>query len=402
MEENKINKIRIISNILTGVVIVVISTLLIYSFYTISKEYVKTEDSKSEYMKRIEEALVRIYDNFAYEIDMETLTEGAIRGIANATEDPYTRYIKEEDYNDMLKSGTEKYGGLGIHINYDTEKNGIIVLGVMPNSPALEGGILTGDLIKQVGDTLVTSDNYYESVNNIKGPENTSVKLVIQRGDETITKEYTRRIVSVNNVESKVIEGNIGYIKILTFENNIALQFTEQFESLKAKGVTSIILDLRNNPGGLLDQTVLIARNILPAGEVVRLVYNENANKPDKVYSADGKNELKLPLVVLVNGNSASASEILAGAIKDYKKGTIVGEKTYGKGIVQTIEKLQDGSALAVTTSKYYTASGVEIHKNGIEPDVKISLAEEDKNKHYVSFEKDTQLKEAIRILQQK
>ncbi|MDD2376089.1 MAG: S41 family peptidase [Clostridia bacterium] len=400
-EKLNFDKVKIITNTLTGVFIILISAMIIMAFMTVAKPYLDKEqlvDSNSIYMNRIEEALVKIYSNYVGDVDMETLVEGAISGIAKSTGDPYTRYVSQTEYDSMLTSGTEKYGGLGIHITYDEAANGIMILSVMPGSPALEEGLNAGDVIKQVGDTIVNADNYYNCVDRIKGPENTKVALNIQRGEENFTKEYTRRIVTVNNVESKKLDGNIGYIKILAFENNISQQFKEQYDKFRSENVSAIVLDLRNNPGGLLNEAVTIARSILPKGDIVKLVYK---SKEDKVYTCDGKNEIDIPLIVLVNGNSASASEILAGAIKDSGKGTLVGNKTYGKGIVQTIEKVTFQGALSITTSKYYTASGIEIHKNGIVPNVDVSLPEEYKNKNYVPENKDLQLQKALEILKE-
>jgi len=395
----KLDKVKIISNTITGVLAILISAIIITAFIVVVKPYIEKGESSggnSVYMNRIEEALVRIYSNYVNDVDMETLVEGAISGIAKSTEDPYTRYVSQKEYDSMITSGTEKYGGLGIHITFDEATSGIMVLSVMPGSPALEEGICAGDIIKKVADTVVNSDNYYECVDKIKGEENTKVALNIQRGEENFTKEYTRKIVSANNVESRKINGNIGYIKILSFENDIAYQFKTQYDKLRSENVSAIVLDLRNNPGGLLNEAVTIARSILPKGDIVKLVYK---NKEDKVYTCDGKNEINIPLMVLVNGNSASASEILAGAIKDSGKGTLIGNKTYGKGIVQTIEKVKFQGALSITTSKYYTASGIEIHKNGIVPNVEISLDEEYKNKYYIPESKDLQLQKALEII---
>ncbi len=398
-EKINIDKVKIITNTITGVLVILISTIIIVAFAVVVKpvlEKGQLMEDNSAYMNRIEEALVRIYSNYVQDVDMETLVEGAISGMAKSTEDPYTRYVSQEEYDKMLVSGTEKYGGLGIHITYDEKSKGIMILSVMPGSPALEEGLYSGDVIKQVEDKVVNADNYYDCVDKIKGEENTKVSLVIQRGEETFTKQYTRKIVTANNVESKKINGNIGYIRILSFENNVASQFKTQYDKLRSDNVSAIILDLRNNPGGLLNEVITIGRSILPEGEIVKLVYK---NKSDKVYTCDGKNKIDIPLMVLVNGNSASASEILSGAIKDLHAGTIIGDKTYGKGIVQTIEKLNVEGALSITTSEYYTSSGVQIHKQGILPDVQVSLGEEYKNEYYIPENKDLQLQKALELI---
>lgn len=404
MEKERLNidKDKVITNSIIGVLIVIVSAAIILSATVILKPILEKGEiinKNSEYINRIEEAFVRIYSEYVDEIDMDTLVKGAISGMAKSTGDPYTRYVTEEEYNKMLVEGTEEYYGLGIHISYDEKTNGIVILSLMPNSPALEEGLLAGDVILKVGDLTCNMDTYYDCVDNIKGEENSQVELTILRENETFTKKYTRRKVVANNIEAKKLDGNIGYIRILSFENDVSKQFKTEYDKFKKDNVSSLVIDLRNNPGGLVNEAIDIARQLLPKGDIVKLIYRD---KPEKVYSCDGKNEIKIPVVVLVNGNSASASEILAGAIKDSKVGTLVGEKTFGKGIVQTVERLKDNSALSLTTSKYYTISGVEIHKNGIEPNVIVNLDEEYKNKFYVPFDKDYQLKKAIEILNKK
>lgn len=398
-DKEKIDINRIITNTISGVLVIIISSIILVSLFTIAKPMLEDNGkitNSAEYMDKIEEAMVRIYSTYVDDIDMDVLVEGAISGMAKATEDPYTRYVSQDEYNEMLTSGTEKYGGLGIHITYDEKSQGIIVLSVMPGSPALEEGILTGDIIKKVADIAVNYDNYYECVDAIRGEENTKVNLTILRGEQVIVGDYTRKIVSVNNIETNKLDGNVGYIRILSFENNIASQFTKEYKKLRSENISALILDLRNNPGGLLNETVNIAKQILPKGEIVRLVYKD---KEDRVYTSDGLNKIDIPLIVLVNENSASASEILAGAIKDAGVGKLVGVKTYGKGIVQSVESLTFQGALSITTSKYYTSSGIEIHKNGIMPDYEVKLDDEYKGKYYIPYEKDYQLQKAIELI---
>ncbi|MEG1705121.1 MAG: S41 family peptidase [Clostridia bacterium] len=401
-KEINIDKNKVITNSIIGVIIVVVSTVIILSIIVILTPILKENNSavnESKYVNKIEEALVRIYSNYVDDISMDTLVEGAIKGMSKATGDPYTRFVTQEEYNNMLTEGTEKYNGLGIHITYEEKTGGIIILSTMPNSPALSEGLLAGDIILKVGDVNCNIDTYYDCVNNIKGEENSKISLTILRGNKTFTKEYTRKKVTANNIEAKKLKNDIGYIRILAFENNVANQFKIEYDKFKKDNIKSLIIDLRNNPGGLVNETIDIARMLLPKGDIIKLVYKKGS---DKVYTCDGKNKIEIPLVVLVNENSASASEILSGAIKDSKLGILIGEKTFGKGIVQTVEKLEDGNALSLTTAKYYTISGVEIHKNGIEPDFKISLDEEYKNKFYVPLDKDFQLQKAIEILNKK
>ena len=404
-EKINLDKSRIIANVITGSLIAIITGIVLISIIVIinpfdqsSKVDLKNSKEFNTQVQRISDALKDVSSSYIDNVNLEKLANGAIEGIAETTGDPYTRYIDADEYKEMKNEGNEQYGGIGVHVTFDENTNGILVLSVMPNSPAYEGGVLSGDIITKVGDTIVTKDNYQDCVNAMKGDEGTQVTIVIKREgqSEDITKSLTRKKIVANNVESKIIDNNIGYIRILEFENNVAEQFKEQYNDLKAKNITGLVIDLRDNPGGLVSETVDIANSMLPKGEIVKLV---DKNGKEKVYSSDGKNEINIPLVVLVNDRSASASEILSSAIKDSKKGVLVGNKTYGKGIVQTVMPLDSDGALSVTTAKYYTASGVEIHKKGIEPNYTIDLPDDVKNSLYVPYDKDTQLKKGIELI---
>lgn len=396
-----IDKSKIIANVITGSLITIISGIVLISMIVIVRPFdgIATSSKDKNFnaqVKRISDALESVSSTYIDSTDLEKLANGAIEGITNTTGDPYTRYISQDEYTDMLKEGTDTYGGIGVHVTYDETSNGIIVLGLVPDSPASQNDIQPGDIITKVGSDIVTKDNYQKCVDDMKGDENTQVTISIKRGDQTFDKTLTRKKLVASNVESKVLENNIGYIRILAFENNIADQFKEQYDKLRAQNISGLILDLRDNPGGLVDQTVDIANMLLPKGEIVKLV--DKAGQV-KMYNSDGKNEINIPLVVLVNSRSASASEILSSAIKDTKKGVLVGTKTYGKGIVQTVQSLDGDGALAVTTAKYYTLSGIEIQKNGIEPNYTVELPDDVKNNLYVTSDKDTQLKKAIEIV---
>ena len=269
----------------------------------------------------------------------------------------------------------------------------------MPDSPALKEDVKIGDLIIKVEDIEVTQENYNDCVNMIKGDVGTPVNLTFYREGQTIQKTIQRENVTASNVESEILNDNIGYIRIWGFENDVYKQFKQEYDKLKSSNIRGLIIDLRNNPGGLVSETISIAKLLLPQGELLKLVYNTGK---EKIYKDDDDKEIDIPLAVIVNGNSASASEILSGAIKDSNKGVVIGTKTYGKGIVQTIEKLSTRGALAITTSKYYTASGIEIHKNGIEPNIIVELPDSYKREIYVPRNEDTQLNAAIEYIKSK
>lgn len=400
-EKIKLNKVKILTVSITASLTIFLSTILIGALVIVIKPILNEDtkssnDTNSAYLRRIEYALEEVSEKYVEDVDMDTLVNGAISGIANATGDPYTRYISEEEYQEMLDSSVKPYSGIGVHLTFDTETSGIEVLGIMPNSPATKVDLKIGDIIVKVEDITVSLETYQECVDAIKGEAGTSVKIMLKRGDELIEREVVRESIVANNIESEVLDGNIGYIKIWQFDNGIYKQFKTEYDKLRDQNIKGLIIDVRNNPGGLVSDTLDIARLMLPKCELLKLVYKDGS---EKVYECDGKNEIDIPLAILVNSRSASASEILSGAIKDSGKGIVVGTQTYGKGIVQTIEPLGNNGALSITTSKYYTSSGVEIHKKGIEPDRVVDLPEEVKNDLTIERSKDTQLNEAINYI---
>ncbi len=403
MEEdnNKFNFKKIISEAITGSIIVIICVIVLGAIFIVVSPNIqyKTKISKTEKnqvdnaLSKIEEALVRVYDEYIDEVSFDTLVEGAISGIASSTGDPYTRYMSQEEFDELLVEGDQEYVGIGTHLIYDTDKQGILILGIMPDSPALDAGLKAGDVIYYVEGNRVTLENYKEQVDVIKGEENTSVKLIIARGDELKEFNVIRKKIKENNISYNVLDDNIGYIRIWGFENKTYEQFKDAYDKLRAQNISGLIIDLRNNPGGFVDQALYIANLLVPESNALKLISRKGV---EKVYKTTSNTQIDIPLAVVVNQNSASSSEILSSIIKDSKKGVIVGAKTYGKGIVQTTKKLSFGGALSITTAKYYTESGVEIHKNGIEPNIKVELDEKDKNEFSLPYEKDLQLQKAV------
>ncbi len=396
--ERNFSKVIIITVSIVLLVIVVGCILLVGISVFKNITHSDTQDY-SKYMTRIEDTLKRIKEKYIEDVDIDKLIDGAVSGMVEATEDPYTRYMDEEEYKELLTEGTQTYGGLGIHITFDADSQSIKIIGIMPNTPAVESDLKIGDLITSVDSTQVNMKNYYECTDKLKGEANTQVKLTIKRDGNTIEKTITRADILPNNVESEIMNNDIGYIHIWSFDNNVYKQFKEEYDKLKGKNIKGLIIDVRNNPGGLVSDTVSILKEMLPKCDMVKLVYKDQS---EKVYKCDGKNEIKIPVAVLVNSSSASASEILASAIKDSKIGVLVGTKTFGKGVVQEIEPLDDRGALAITVAKYYTASGVEIHKNGIEPDIAVDIPEEYSKSYTIPRDKDTQLIKAIEYINSK
>ncbi len=379
--------------------VVIIGAMILVALSVINNNKIKRNDDYSSYMTRIEDALKMIKSKYIEDVDTEKLVDGAVAGIAEATGDPYTRYMDEEEFEEMVNSGTETYGGLGVHITYDIDTQGIVILGIMPNTPAEEADLKIGDIILSVDGTVVNSKTYYECVDKLKGEPNTEVKLILKRDNEAIEKTVKREEILPNNVESQIMNDDIGYIRIWSFDNNVYKQFKTEYDKLKSKNIQGLIIDVRNNPGGLVSDTISILKEMLPKCDIVKLVYKDES---ERVYKCDGKNHINIPVAVLVNSKSASASEILASAIKDSGVGVLVGTKTYGKGIVQEIQSLDGKGALSITVAKYYTASGTQIHKNGIEPDIYVDVPEEYSKSSSIPRDKDTQLIKAIEYINSK
>lgn len=403
-DEYKNERKRFINKAVIISIIVIFSAIVIGAMTLVAVSLIKNTKTSngediSKYVTRIEDAIKMVKSKYIDDIDTEKLVDGAVAGIAEATGDPYTRYMDEEEYSQMLNSGTETYGGLGIHITYDTKSEGIIILGIMPDAPALDADLKIGDVILSVDGTVVSQKSFYECVDKLKGEAGSEVKLIIKRDNDTLEKTVKREEIIPNNVESDIMDGNIGYIRIWSFDNNVYKQFKTEYEKLKSKNITGLVIDVRNNPGGLVSDTVSILKEMLPKCDIVKLVYKDES---ERVYKCDGKNQINIPVAVLVNSGSASASEILASAIKDSNTGVLIGTKTYGKGIVQEVQQLDGKGALSITVAKYYTASGVEIHKNGIEPNITVELPEEYQKSSSVPRDKDTQLIKAIEYINSK
>ncbi|WP_058486737.1 S41 family peptidase [Defluviitalea phaphyphila] len=332
-------------------------------------------------------------------IDEEALEEGIYRGLVEGVGDPYTVYMDKEEFEDFKTETSGRYAGIGVVVSVDEKDNLITVVSPFEESPGAKAGILPGDKIIKVNDFEVTGDDLESAVSMMRGPAGTTVKLTVYRKSElkTFDVEITRENIDYPTVSHKMLEDNIGYIKISAFDEVTYDQFMTAYNDLKQQNQKGLIIDLRNNPGGLLSIVTKIADEILPEGLIV---YTENKNGERDIYESDAK-ELEVPLVVLVNENSASASEILSGAIKDHGKGKLVGTTTFGKGLVQSIFPIGDGSAVKITISKYYTPSGVCIQGIGIEPDYVVELPDDLKNQLILEEDEDIQLKKAIEVIKE-
>lgn len=389
------------SEVITASLIIIISAIAIISFIVISGQDVDIYNPSdkiavSKGTDKISEVLNLLQSKYMGELDVEELIDGAINGIFDNIDDPYTRYLTPEEFDEAVNSGNEEYCGIGIHISLTRETGEAIIVGVMPETPAKKAGIRAGDIIKKVGAMIVTADNYHEASNAIKGEEGTTVKLILEREGKELEFNVTRDKIVSSDISSSVINNNVGYIKIFSFESGVYDNFKAEYNRLlNEERVNGIIIDLRDNPGGFVDETVRIADLLCGSGTIIKQEYGDGTTR---LYTSK-EDKCEVPLVVLINENSASASEILAGSIKDLGAGKLVGTTTFGKGIMQSYIALENGGGVAITVAKYYTASGIEIHGQGIKPDVEKTLDIGQSIDYSANPKTDAQLDQAIKTL---
>lgn len=349
-------------------------------------------------MKTIEDVINNYY-YYEDEVTAEELQNGVYRGMMESLGDPYSEYYTKEELEEVSNSTQGISYGIGAYISLNRQMNMAMINGVMEGTPAQEAGLREGDIIYEVDGESTQGLSLNAVVSKVKGREGTTVHLKIYREGE---KDYLEmdvvraKLIETTTVDWGMVEDSeIGYLRIREFDAVTVDQYTEAMAELTEHGMKGLILDVRSNLGGDLNAVVEIARKILPAGLIV---YTEDKDGNRKEYTCDGTRELQIPLVVLVNSYSASASEILAGAIQDYHKGTLIGTTTYGKGIVQRINRLDDGTAIKLTVSAYFTPSGKNIHGVGIEPDIELEYDYD----AYKTDGTDNQVEKAIEILEGK
>ncbi len=377
------NKKNYLWGLLTGVVVTLMIVILVGSCINIYTKILKasrttntssaesiTDTSVNQKLGILEDT---IQQYFWKDVDEEALEDGLYKGLLESLDDPYSVYYTEEELIAMQEQTEGVYYGVGAYISQDTESGYVRISGIIKNTPAEESGLMPDDYIYMVdGEEMYGQDSSYV-VSKIKGEEGTYVTISVLRDGESepIDISVERRKIESPTVEYEMYDDGMAYIQITEFDLVTSSQFEEAYNQAKSDGMKGLIIDLRSNPGGNLSTVCDIAREILPKGLIV---YTEDKYGKREEYTCDGKNEIQVPLVVLTNGYSASASEILAGAVKDYGIGKLVGTTTYGKGIVQKVINLSDGTAVKLTVSSYFTPAGNNIHKIGIEPDVEVEF----------------------------
>lgn len=383
--------------ILTAVITFMITTIALYKTVGNSNmKYISTDNStigqKIAYYKKF------IEKNYIYDIDEENMLESAIKGYFEGLEDPYSEYITKEEMQDYMADATGKYVGIGIYITNNTQTNQIVVIMPMKGSPAEEAGLQSGDVILKIDGEEYKGEDLSKASNKLKAEEGTKVKLEILRNEQTLEIEVERKTIKVNHIETKILDNNIGYIQISTFDDGCYNEFVQKYNDIKEKNIKSLIIDLRNNGGGIVEEATNIADMFTNKGST--LLITTGKGEKEEITKAKKDKEIDMKVVILVNENTASASEILTGAIKENNEQNVivVGTKTYGKGVIQSIFTLKDGSGIKLTTNEYYTPNHNTINKVGIIPDYEIELPENE-SIYTIQEENDTQMNKAIELL---
>lgn len=364
-------------------------------------------NSEQVFLKKIKAVDTVLGKKYLYDYDKDELREKAVKAYVDGLEEPYTHYYSSAEFSSYIDNIQDGYVGIGVIVGIN-DNNQIEVVAPFEGSPAYEAGVLPGDILKSVDGEEYSGDKLSEAVDAIKsGKEGTSVNIVFVRNGEEINVDIERGDISSDSVKAEMLDDKIGYIRITGFnaafeegEHSTSSEFNTKLTELQGQGMEKLIIDLRDNPGGVLTEVCNIADMLLPEGTIT---YIENKNGDRKYYSSDAES-IDIPMAVLINGNSASASEVLTGALKDYEKAVVVGERSYGKGLVQDVYPFFDGSGISITSAKYYTPNGICVQGTGIEPDFTVKMPEElnDTYTFEIPHSEDVQLQKAITLIKEK
>lgn len=382
------------SGVLTGVLVVALAS---GGVKFVQQRQYNGVLSDSSHVQKIEYLEKMIDQEYLGEVDNDEMAEGVYAGLVYGLGDVYSRYYTADEYAQETASTDGAYAGIGVSIQKN-KNGGVQIAECYEGGPGADAGLQTGDVITAINDTDVTDMELSDVVSLIRENKDKTIVLTVFRENEEKSREISVDVTDVElpSVFGEMLDKKTGYIQITQFTGVTPQQYKDMFTELKDKGMERLVIDLRDNPGGLLTSVCDILREILPEGLIV---YTEDKYGNREEETCDGKHQLDMPLAVLVNENSASASEIFAGAVQDHGVGTIVGTTTYGKGVVRELRQLSDGSAVKLTVSNYYTPNGNSINKVGIKPDVEVKLASELLNKDEITHEEDNQLQKALDVI---
>ena len=345
-------------------------------------------------ISRIKSILDKYY---LWDIDENKLNIGAIKGYIDGLGDEYSEYYTKDELDDFYTDALGNYTGIGIYMGINDD-NQIVVIVPIKDTPAYRAGIEPGDIIVKVEGENYNGDRLSDASKKIKGNVGENVNIEIKRNDEILNYNIVRENIKLNHVETEILESNIGYLQIASFDQGSSQEFKEKYEELSNKNIKSLIIDLRDNPGGIVEEATNIADMLIDKGQTILITEDKEGN--EEITKAKEEKTIDIPVVVLTNGNSASASEILSGALKDNNVATIVGTKTYGKGVMQEVLKLSNGDGLKITTNEFFSPNKTKIHKIGIEPNIVVELPNgKTTTLKLEEGEEDTQLNKAIELL---
>lgn len=399
-KKNNIYKISMII-IVTVLVTFLVTSVIFYNYYMKTDtgnidaltKYITISDSTKSLEKKIEILKRYLENEYMGELDEEAMTESALKGYVAGLGDEYTEYLTEDELEELMVSVNGNYVGIGIYMTQN-EDDEIVVLLPIEGSPAETAGLQIGDIIKKVDGIECKGLELTEVSNMVKGEEGTTVNLEIEREEDIFSVDIERRTVELKYIDSEVLEDNIGYIQMISFDEGCSSKFKEELEKLKAQNIKSLIIDLRDNGGGLVTEAIATSEIFVPLGNIILKSYDKDGN--ETVTKSSNINTEKIKIVVLVNENSASATEIFAAAIQDNEVGTIIGTKTFGKGVMQEVQPLKIGGALKITIEEFKTPKGNKIHEVGITPDIEV---DNEKDQFIINIEEDKQLQTAIEYL---
>lgn len=411
-ENNKKNNIykNLMIIVVTALVTCIITTIAVYNvpnkpqtndfgfFNKLSNAFIKEDKSYNNLNKKIDEIDSKLTSLYIGDINKEKLINGALEGYVSALGDEYTEYITESEIEELMQVVNGSYVGVGLYIAQVIDSNEILVVGIIKDSPAEKAGIHAGDVVKKVDGVEYTGEELTTASNKMKGEVGTHVKVTVLREGKEIEFDIIREKIKFQYIACEKLENDIGYIQISSFEGGCVDDFKKAYADLESQGIKSLIVDLRNNGGGLVDQSLDIAELFVP-NESTLLITKDKQNE-EKITKSSEEPIIKIPVVLLVNEYTASASEILTGAIRENIDAKVIGTTTFGKGIIQGVYLLDDEkTGLKITIQEYFTPKHNKIHKKGIEPDIKVELPEELQGKTTIEKDQDVQLQRAIEEL---
>lgn len=398
MNEEPKKKHKILGILVRSILLIVITATITY-FVTVNitiNQYLNK--ANSEYMKaKMSLVKTKLEKTYIRDLNEDDMIEGAISGYVSGVGDKYTQYLTKDDMQKLMEATTGNYVGIGVYMVTSTDANAVVIVGVMEDSPAEKAGIKDGDIIVKVDDESYIGKKSEDVSNAIKGQEGTNVKVTVMRESQELEFNITRKSIKVKTVASQMLDNNIGYIKIASFDVGTANEFRDNYNKLKENNPKALILDLRNNGGGVVAEALSIADTMVEKGKVLLITTDKDGK--EKVDKASQKPIIDVPVVILVNENTASASEILSGTLRDDCGYKIIGTNTYGKGVIQSIFTFKDGTGVKVTTNEYFSPNHNVINDVGIKPDIEIELDAEWKGYSTIPFENDKQLQKAIEEL---